>query len=534
MTWLANDIGITSVAVLVLNVAVRVYSGVFMIISDCDETYNYWEPLNLLLRGFGKQTWEYSPEYAIRSYAYLLPYYVVGFPLGFILSLYQFYGIRLIALAGFTSYCEISLFLSLKRNFNTNTANWFLFLSSIAPGMSHASIALLPSSFAMQTTLLAVSNSLEALTSDTSAHYTYAIFWYLLGGIGGWPFALALGIPFGFYTLAKFNFNTIKKCALALALITTPIILIDSYFYSKLVFVPLNIVKYNIFGSEGEGPDIFGVEDLSYYILNLLLNFNFIVVIAYMGLIINPFIFKKSSQKVLVTTTFPMFIWTIVFFTQPHKEERFLYPMYPLISLNAALLIVKIFGFIPQNLSKFMKILTLVTLATISWLRILNLVENYSAPLAAVAVLNNIQNDRQTNVCSGKEWYHFPTSFFLNDNQRLKYVKSGFDGILPGDFNEKSSSLREITSFISPHVNNKNQFEPSTVIDVGQCDYFIDNNQESIDEQEWKSLSCLKLINPDGKHGYGRLLYIPHFLRKYLPYNVEYMNFCVYKRDSKV
>ncbi|VDK74941.1 unnamed protein product [Gongylonema pulchrum] len=35
-------------------------------ISDCDEVYNYWEPLHLFLYGTGFQTWEYSPIYAIR------------------------------------------------------------------------------------------------------------------------------------------------------------------------------------------------------------------------------------------------------------------------------------------------------------------------------------------------------------------------------------------------------------------------------------------------------------------------------------
>lgn len=34
--------------------------------------YNYWEPLHYLLYGKGFQTWEYSPVYAIRSWAFLL------------------------------------------------------------------------------------------------------------------------------------------------------------------------------------------------------------------------------------------------------------------------------------------------------------------------------------------------------------------------------------------------------------------------------------------------------------------------------
>ena len=47
-------------------VSLRMSAGIWSPISDCDEVYNYWEPLHLLLYGSGFQTWEYSPIYAIR------------------------------------------------------------------------------------------------------------------------------------------------------------------------------------------------------------------------------------------------------------------------------------------------------------------------------------------------------------------------------------------------------------------------------------------------------------------------------------
>lgn len=34
--------------------------------------YNFWEPLHYLDHGVGFQTWETSPAYAIRSWAYIL------------------------------------------------------------------------------------------------------------------------------------------------------------------------------------------------------------------------------------------------------------------------------------------------------------------------------------------------------------------------------------------------------------------------------------------------------------------------------
>ena len=50
----------------------RICASIWSHISDCDETFNYWEPLHYLLYSKGLQTWEYSPEFALRSYTYLM------------------------------------------------------------------------------------------------------------------------------------------------------------------------------------------------------------------------------------------------------------------------------------------------------------------------------------------------------------------------------------------------------------------------------------------------------------------------------
>lgn len=50
----------------------RLASAALNIIHDCDETFNYLEPLHYLLHGSGMQTWEYSARFALRSWLYLL------------------------------------------------------------------------------------------------------------------------------------------------------------------------------------------------------------------------------------------------------------------------------------------------------------------------------------------------------------------------------------------------------------------------------------------------------------------------------
>ena len=75
-----------------------------------------------------------------------------------------------------------------------------------------------------------------------------------------------------------------------------PTAAIDSYFYGRPTIAALNILKYNVF-STGAGSELYGVqftrrcthftapkgtEPLSYYLVNLLLNFNlaFVTLVA--------------------------------------------------------------------------------------------------------------------------------------------------------------------------------------------------------------------------------------------------------------
>ena len=51
---------------------VRALAATYSNISDCDEVFNFWEPMHYLQYGSGLETWEYSPLYAIRSWAYIL------------------------------------------------------------------------------------------------------------------------------------------------------------------------------------------------------------------------------------------------------------------------------------------------------------------------------------------------------------------------------------------------------------------------------------------------------------------------------
>ncbi|KAG7814628.1 hypothetical protein KL924_001042 [Ogataea haglerorum] len=567
----------------------RTLEAFYGIISDCDEVFNYWEPLNLITRLFGKQTWEYSPEYAIRSYAYLLPFTVFNKPLRILATLVpsvqippylQFYLVRL-SIALLTASAEIHLANTLAY-ISPDLSNWFLVLQAVNPGMSHASISLLPSSFSMILMLLStasivnylkydrfilkIQNSIneklrslvKAKTSDydeslkllnhmytesivaRKKHFTMAILSAVIGGLLGWPFSLALTIPFGLYVgvtlVSRKSYSQLLTFGglgfAAVLFISIAILQIDSLFYRETSFVPLNIVLYNVlYSDEKTGPNIFGTEPLIYYIHNLLLNFNFVVPLAVLG-ILSPVAFERFNLKQIKTVQAPILLWCAIFFFQPHKEERFLYPIYPLITLSASFFIsqiTQIFGktcFFARVYTFLCRLAVFMTIFTVSVLRIVSLVSNYSSPLAVFRRLPTSSTNVTENVCIGREWYHYPSSFFLHSNQRLRFVESGFRGMLPGDFIEPSSNswtaLFNSTSTKPQGFNNENRYNPDLVIPFSQCDYYVDLDMpvnpdfgevQVFDKAnalgDWEILVCEKFLDTENSYGVDKILYVP-------------------------
>ena len=107
----------------------RLGAAVWSGISDCDETFNYWEPAHFMLYGNGLQTWEYQvplsldedlssspinfqPTYALRSYLYILAHAVPGWIYSRLLQpnpMLVFYFLR--CMFGFISaLCEVLQF----------------------------------------------------------------------------------------------------------------------------------------------------------------------------------------------------------------------------------------------------------------------------------------------------------------------------------------------------------------------------------------------------------------------------------------
>lgn len=261
---------------------------------------------------------------------------------------------------------------------------------------------------------------------------------------------------------------------------------VDYAFFQKLVLVPWNIVAYNIFGGQGRGPEIFGTEPWTFYIRNLLLNFNIWFPLAVLSgpllLLQGTFRSHTTSVQTLlrsITLVAPFYMWLGIFTVQPHKEERFMYPAYPFLALAAALsfhLILsyigtsnpkEVMGRVPTKL-KFAGIMAVVLVAfNAGGLRSLGMVTAYNAPLKVFEPLQDADIAQAgSSVCFGKEWYRFPSSYFLPHNMRAKFIRSEFGGLLPGEFPDGADYLARLegASQIPSGMNDRNEEDPSKYV----------------------------------------------------------------------
>lgn len=262
-------------------------------------------------------------------------------------------------------------------------------------------------------------------------------------------------------------------------------VFIDTWFYRKLVCVPLNIVLYNVFSGGSKGPNIYGVEPWHFYARNLFLNFNtwfFLAVGALPLLLLQQFASRSifSHQSLLRGIVFlsPFYLWLTIFTLQPHKEERFMYPAYPALALNAAIsLHIMLANFGSTNpKSVFSKVPTQLKLVVISGfvlvtfnigaLRTIGSMTAYSAPLSVYKPLQQEVFTYRGFVCLGKEWYRFPSSYFLPEDSRARFVKSEFSGLLPGSFIEETSGFGSFpgTYVVPTGMNDENLEDPGKYV----------------------------------------------------------------------
>ncbi|KAJ1655318.1 mannosyltransferase [Dispira simplex] len=463
----------------------RVLSAVIVPLQDCDEVFNYWEPLHYLQFGRGFQTWEYSPHFGIRSWAYIGLHAVVAkllYLMSFIMNKAQlFYALR-ITLAVVCAVCEARFYRSVVRYVNPRIGRYTLVALLGSAGMTHASNALLPSSFAMYAAMLASPYMLQSPSLTSGKRIYYGVFWIAFGALLGWPFAAAVGFPF------------VAEELLVGRIITVP-------GRARAYRDPQLKTKHT---KDSKGPSVFNA--------------------------------------------------------QPHKEERFLYIVYPWICFAAAitlhlarvqmdrifhsLALTKVTPFIP-----WATFTTLALYVILSLLRVGGLVYHFQAPLTVHYEFYNLvqKNSAVTNmnqtiasplVCTAKEWYRFPSHYFIPYPYRVGFVKSSFRGQLPKYFAEPSALSSSRTyrdqlpmsvwppkgTFTLPQgFNDLNQEEADVYVNLDDCDFIVDyySPKQSVSHQEpafvldtdhWRRSLCRPFLDARHTHPLLRAVYIPRFL----------------------
>ncbi|XP_034937310.1 alpha-1,2-mannosyltransferase ALG9 [Chelonus insularis] len=526
---------------------VRFCSAIWSYISDCDETFNYWEPSHYLLYGTGQQTWEYSPEYALRSYTFLLINMVPVKLYTYIFDpnpILVFYFVRFL-LCVCCALSEVVFYQGVCKEFGVHVGRLTLAFLITSSGMFISSVAYLPSSYSMYLSTISIA-------VWYSRKYELAIFTTAISSLLCWPFAALLGLPIAIDLLIRKQewLRFIKWAILSGIVVLGPMVGIDSVYYGKLVIAPFNLIYYNIFTSHG--PDLYGTAPLSYYLINGFLNFNFIFIAALFTplalLLAWAVVPAKPRSKYCLPywlSLAPLYLWMIVIFSQAHKEERFLFPIYPMICLAGAItvdVIQILFFFVRTQIKPLTKVthylqetsFIMVAAILISGLfgvsRSFALFNNYYAPLEVMMEANKLGSEGQIpdniniNFCVGKEWHRFPSSFFFpSNNWKLRYLRSEFRGQLPQPF---LNSL-DGPSIIQPNFNDMNREEPSRYFDVEKCHFILDLDLGKETELEpnysrqtdnFTVIKSCRFLDSSSSHPFFRAFYIPFISDDYCKY----------------
>ena len=457
----------------------------------------------------------------------------------------EFYALRVL-LGLVCAATETRLYSALCKNLNPRIGVFYLIMIIASPGIFYASVAFLPSSFAMYTSTLGLAAFLDWRGGLKTAE---GIMWFGIGALLGWPFAGVLIVPFVVEEWAGAVLtNDVWKCfgryldgTVRCLIVLALQVAIDAFFYHKVVVVPLRLVIYNILSGTDRGPNIFGTEPWHFYLRNLLLNFNLWFMLA---MIAGPLLLLQVVRKrvvyvkqtvlrlwVLIT---PFYLWLAIFTLQPHKEERFMYPAYPFLVLDAAIAMHIVLGWVgtsdPKRLIgkvpkqvKLVLVATAVTIAVNAGLfRVYGAVSAYKAPLQIYEPLrsSNISRPGDT-ICFGKDWYRFPTSHFLPNDMHAKFVESHFDGLLPGEFSEANVGfgLYPGTWLIPPGMNDRNENDPGKCIDISHCTFLVDSYMPSSKpsaleplyalETDWAEVKCVQFLDAQQTGLLARTIWLP-------------------------
>lgn len=116
----------------------------------------------------------------------------------------------------------------------------------------------------------------------------------------------------------------------------------------------------------------------------------------------------------------------------------------------------------------------LVLGATLCMSRVVSNYVNYSGHMRLWTDLSTklqISNNSTlpVRVCTGGDWYLFPSHFFLPANARLEFVEDNFHGLLPQYFSTENGT----SSPTGDYFNDRNREDRRRYVELDTCDYVV-------------------------------------------------------------
>jgi alpha-1,2-mannosyltransferase len=237
-----------------------------------------------------------------------------------------------------------------------------------------------------------------------------------------------------------------------------------------------------------------------------------------------------------------MYLWLAIVVPRPHKEERFLFPIYPMICVTAAISLDLLSGTVSNMLSNYTTprlpkwvVSTILhgsfvaPMCLISISRSLALSQHYTAPLQLYTHLQYHHHQTRAEasttvpstglVCTAGEWHRFPSSYFLPRGYQLGFLKSSFTGQLPQPFVTNHDEQQEQGPF-----NDVNREELDRYVSIAECTYLVElitsnHNEEGLQQMEqdasgvWTHIASYPFLDAEQTPLVSRILYIPTFLQ---------------------
>ncbi|KAF8300341.1 putative dolichyl-P-Man:GDP-Man5GlcNAc2-PP-dolichyl alpha-1,2-mannosyltransferase [Trypanosoma cruzi] len=272
------------------------FAAVFLPVADCDETFNFVEPIHQLLYGSGLQTWENCPLYALRSWLFTWIYaspalLMSGMPSPRSVDVYFF---NRICHGRMACLSELFLVYSVRKAISGRAAAVTLALLLFNYPILHAAVSALPTSFTMINYFMALgfwlrSGHRSARDKNTPAvastgrhtgtsrrrrseshHFSVfgTVFFAVFACAVVWPFAGFAVLPMALDLIVRHPKASVVSLLLAIALIIPLAVGLDTLYYCRVTWSAWNLVRYNLKG----GAELYGVEPWYYFIKNLLLN----------------------------------------------------------------------------------------------------------------------------------------------------------------------------------------------------------------------------------------------------------------------